>query len=88
MYKVIQTFADLTDFEYIYKVGDVYPRDGYTPSKERIEELSSSKNRLKTPLIKAEKEKVAVMNEPIEEAEAEDKDKVVAKKRKKKAEEE
>lgn len=52
MYKVVKKFADLQDERYLYKVGDVYPRDGYTPTDERIEELSSSKNKQNTPLIK------------------------------------
>ena len=31
--------------------GDVYPRDGFEPSRERIIELATSKNKLETPLI-------------------------------------
>lgn len=73
MYKVIEKFADLKDFNYIYNVGDIYPHEGMLPTPERVEELSSSKNRLRTPLI----EKVD------EEAKAEDK---AVRKRKKKAE--
>ena len=52
MYKVVETFADLKDFNYIYNVGDIYPREGMSPTPERIEELSTSKNRLRIPLIK------------------------------------
>lgn len=86
MYKVIVKFADAQDFHYIYEVDDVYPREGYAPSPERIEELMSNKNRLRTPLIVEVKESVK-KTEPVEEAKAEDKDEVVVKKRKKKAEE-
>lgn len=86
MYKVIVKFADAQDFHNIYEVDDVYPREGYTPSPERIEELMSNKNRLRTPLIVEVKESVK-KTEPVEEAKAEDKDEVVVKKRKKKAEE-
>lgn len=52
MYKVIKSFIDLQDERYLYKVGDVYPREGYTPTDERIEELSSDKNKQGVELIK------------------------------------
>lgn len=52
MYKVIKSFIDLKDERYLYKVGDVYPREGYTPTDERIEELSSDKNKQGVELIK------------------------------------
>lgn len=52
MYKVIRSFIDLKDERYLYKVGDVYPREGYTPTDERIEELSSDKNKQGVELIK------------------------------------
>lgn len=51
MYKVIKKFADLEDKNYIYNVGDVYPREGVKPSKDRIEFLASDQNKLKTPVI-------------------------------------
>ena len=50
-YSVIKHFTDLQDNNYKYKEGDTYPRSGYAPSAERIEELSTDKNRLRTPLI-------------------------------------
>lgn len=53
-YTVIKHFTDLQDNNYKYAVGDTYPREGYTPTDERIKELSSDKNRQKNPLIKAE----------------------------------
>lgn len=73
MYRVLSKFADLKDYNHIYNVGDIYPREGMLPTPERVEELSSRKNRLRIPLI----EKVD------EEAKAEDK---AVRKRKKKAE--
>ena len=54
MYRVIKAFFDLKDNDHSYRVGDVYPRAGFTPSAKRIEELSGAKNRQKTPLIVAE----------------------------------
>lgn len=51
MCKVIKKFTDLQDGNHVYNVGDVYPREGYTPSEERIAELASDKNRQHTPLI-------------------------------------
>lgn len=43
-YKVIAYFEDLQDDNRPYRVGDVYPRKGYTPSKRRIDELATNKN--------------------------------------------
>lgn len=50
-YSVIRHFTDLQDNNHKYREGATYPREGYEPSAERIEELSTDKNRLKTPLI-------------------------------------
>lgn len=50
-YKVLRYFTDLQDNGHIYKVGDVYPRKGYTPTEDRISELKSKKNRQKIELI-------------------------------------
>ena len=52
-YEVIEYFTDLQDGNYAYKTSDVYPRDGYKPTAERIEALSSDKNVRKHPIIKA-----------------------------------
>lgn len=38
-YKAKITFRDLQDNEHVYQVGDIYPRDGYEPSSERIAEV-------------------------------------------------
>lgn len=51
MYKVLSEFADLQDKNHIYRAGDVYPREGYTPKDERVDELSTAKNLLHKPLI-------------------------------------
>jgi hypothetical protein len=49
-YVVIKDFTDLQDENYIYRVGDKYPRKG-KPKKERVEELMTDKNRRGEPLI-------------------------------------
>lgn len=54
-YKVIKDFKDLQDKGHVYRAGDKYPRKGKAKS-ERVEELSSSKNKQKTPLIEEVKE--------------------------------
>lgn len=56
MYKVIRYFTDLQDNNYPYNEGDIFPRDGMTVTKERIEELSSANNKQLRPLIQKEKE--------------------------------
>lgn len=62
MYKVLTHFHDLQDVEkktkdgpiyHEYTEGDTYPRDGYKPSQERIEELSGIDNAFGTPIIEA-----------------------------------
>lgn len=45
MYKVIRDFKDKKDKKRIYRKGDTYPREGYTPSQERVDELLSGKNK-------------------------------------------
>lgn len=54
MYRVLIGFCDRADNCFEYHPGEVYPRDGITPSKERLAELSSAKNVMKTALIKEE----------------------------------
>ncbi len=51
IYRVIKVFTDLQDNEHKYHTGDIFPRDGYVASAERIKELSTSKNRRGCPLI-------------------------------------
>lgn len=50
-YKVIKLFTDAHDNFKRYNVGDIYPRDGYTPTEKRIEELASNKNKQNEPVI-------------------------------------
>lgn len=51
MYKVIERFMDLQDDNYIYEVGDAYPREGADPALERICELASNSNKIGKQLI-------------------------------------
>ena len=57
MYKVIERFMDLQDDNYIYEVGDAYPREGADPTLERIRELASNSNKIGKPLIEEFAEK-------------------------------
>lgn len=57
MYEVIKFFTDLQDNDYPYNVGDQFPRDGFSVSEKRIEELSGVNNRQCVPLIKKVGEK-------------------------------
>ena len=50
-YIVIKRFADLTDNKYLYAVGAIFPRSGLKVSAQRLQELSSVRNREGTPLI-------------------------------------
>lgn len=60
-YKVIEYFKDLQDNRYAYNVGDTYPRNGHTPTAERIEELASGNNKRKRALI----EEIPEINEEL-----------------------
>lgn len=59
MYRVICRFADRLDENYIYEVGDIYPRKGIDVANDRIKELASDKNQIKKPLIEK------IMAEPV-----------------------
>lgn len=61
-YRVIYTFKDLEDDEHIYiKDKDIYPREGLEPTKKRIKELTSTKNKIGKVLIqKIEEQKTEV----------------------------
>lgn len=56
MYKVVKRFYDLKA-NHAYSVGDTFPHYGAEVDSERIEELSSDKNRLGVPLIEEVAEK-------------------------------
>lgn len=49
---IYERFKDLEDNDYIYKKGEIYPREGLEPTKERIKELSTKKNKIGEILIK------------------------------------
>ena len=71
-YTVLSEFADLQDNNHIYEVGSEYPREGYSPSDKRIEELSTAKNKQHKPLIqKVEKPELEMEQEPDIEPEIE-----------------
>ena len=44
-------FIDLKDDEYLYRVGESYPRLGMKPTKKRLIELATKTNRMGYPLI-------------------------------------
>lgn len=50
-YRVIKLFTDLQDKDYLYNVGDVFPRKGLSVSDERFAELSGNDNKQGVPLI-------------------------------------
>lgn len=55
-HEVIHRFKDLQDNNHIYKVGDIYPREGLEPTKKRIKELSTDKNKIGKVLIRKKEE--------------------------------
>lgn len=65
--RVIKKFTDLQDGNHVYNVGDVYPREGYTPSEERIAELASNKNKQGVPLIEVPASAEVDADEAVEE---------------------
>lgn len=67
MYKVINFFTDLQDFDHPYNVGDKFPRDGLTVSEERLKELSGSNNKQHKPLIKLVEEEFSDNDIELEE---------------------
>lgn len=50
-YVAIEHFEDAEDNNIAYDKHTVYPREGYEPSEERIQELLSDKNRRGRPVI-------------------------------------
>ena len=57
MYKVIESFTDLQDNNYVYYVGDTFPHNDVDVDAGRIAELASDKNRRGVPLIEEIKDK-------------------------------
>lgn len=52
MYKVIKSFTDMQDNNYLYKDGDMFPREGFDVLPSRIKELATTANRRGEILIK------------------------------------
>lgn len=50
-YKVIHRFTDLQDNNYPYDEGDIFPRQGFKVSEDRIKELASENNKRRMKLI-------------------------------------
>ena len=70
MYKVVVRFMDLQDENYVYNVGDTFPREGKEVSLARLTELSTTDNKRGVVLIeesKEEEEKVLVEENETEE---------------------
>lgn len=65
-YTVIRDFTDLQDNNFKYRVGDEFPRPGMKVSDERIDELSTTKNRRGLPMIE---EKEEPKEEPVKQKE-------------------
>lgn len=51
MYRVIKDFSDSCDNRTVYRAGDTFPRSGYKPEDERIEQLLGTGNKQGMPLI-------------------------------------
>ena len=60
MYKAITHFTDLQDNNYKYQAGDIFPRNGYNPSKSRIALLLSNKNKQGKAVIEEMPEEIPV----------------------------
>lgn len=67
MYKVVHEFIDLQDEDFLYNVGDVYPRKGSEPTEERIAELSGDKNKIGKAVIEKVKKKTAPKKKEVKE---------------------
>ena len=70
MYRVLNKFADSLDNDFVYEVGDAYPREGFKPSIFRLEQLSEFVHVLGGPAIEK------VEDGETEGAESEDKTEV------------
>ena len=53
---IYKAFKDIEDNNHFYKKGDIYPHEGLKPTKKRIAELSSKKNKIGEVLIEAVKD--------------------------------
>ena len=66
---IYKAFKDLEDNGYIYRKGDIYPREGLEPTKKRIKELTSNKNKIGAVLIEKTEEGQELEVEETEENE-------------------
>lgn len=57
MYRVVRDFYDLQDNGHAYLSGDIFPRKGLEVSRERLDYLAGSGNRLGEPVIAEQKSK-------------------------------
>lgn len=76
MFKVVHGFKDLKDNDYIYKKGDIYPREEIKLEdvpKKRIKELSGTNNKIGKVLIEEIKEEVVEEEKATEEVAEEEK---------------
>lgn len=64
---IYERFKDLEDNDFIYIKGDIYPREGLEPTKKRIKELSTTKNKIGEILIKKIEENIVKENEEFAE---------------------
>lgn len=64
---IYERFKDLEDNDFIYIKGDIYPREGLEPTKKRIKELSTTKNKIGEILIKKIEENIVKENEEFTE---------------------
>ena len=59
MYRVVHSFFDMEDKnKHVYRVNDIFPHDGRKIAKKRLEELSSTKNKIGEILIELVDENV------------------------------
>ena len=77
-YVVIKAFTDKNDGQH-YAVGERYPRRGFA-TKERLEELSTDKNKRGVALIAVKTEEAKKKEEKVEEPEKVTKPKTTKKK--------
>lgn len=70
-YVALQYFEDKEDDRTAYDFGTVYPREGYEPTEERIQELLSDKNKQGRPVI-AELKRLESKEEVLEDKTKED----------------
>lgn len=57
-YDVLVSFTDPEDGNTVYWAGkNLYPRDGYEPTEERVKYLQGNKTRFKQPVISGKPKK-------------------------------